>query len=170
MKNLALYFFTALLSIALLQACGEQQNEAEIERDQQAVQDSLERVYEAEMEQMRRDSVEQARADSIAAEEERRRVDFSDSGEFVVQVEAWRSQVKAQVQAEEWKNRGYDRSFVVTYGDQDTGDVWYRVRIGRFETREMAERFENKLSEVYNAQSWVSRLDEPIEEEAMQED
>lgn len=170
MKNLALYFFTVLLSIALLQACGEQQDEAEMERDQQAIQDSLERVYEAEMEQMRRDSIEQARADSIAAEEERRRVEFSDSGEFVVQVEAWRSQNKAQRQAEEWKNRGYERSFVVTYGNRDTGDVWFRVRIGRFDTRQMAERFKNRLSEDYNAQSWVSRLDEPVEEEAMQDD
>lgn len=170
MKNLAFYFFAALLSIALLQACGEQQDEAEIERDQQAIQDSLEKVMEAEMEQMRRDSIEQARADSIAAEEERRRVQFSDTGEFVVQVEAWRSQNKAQRQAEEWKNKGYDRSFVVMYGNRDTGDVWYRVRIGRFETRQMAERFKNRLSDDYGAQSWVSRLDEPIEEDAMQGD
>lgn len=167
MKNIALYTFTILFSIALLQACGEDEPEV-AERDQQAIEDSLQQAYQEEMEQMRRDSIEQARADSIAAAEEQRRVDFSDDGDFVVQVEAWRSENKAEQQAERWKDRGYERAFVVTYGNSDTGDLWYRVRIGRFETRDMAERFKNMISEDYGAQSWVSRIDQNIEQDAMQ--
>jgi len=168
MKQLSIYVLTAVLGIGLLAAC--EADEPEVERDQQAIQDSLEQVYQAELEQMRRDSIEQARADSIAAEEERRRVEFSDDGEFVVQVEAWRSQSKAQQQADKWKERGYDRSFVVMYGNRDTGDVWYRVRIGQFDTRDMAERFRNRLSEDYDARSWVSRAGQPVEQDAMQGD
>lgn len=172
MKSAALYIFTIILGLALLQACGPE--EAEVERDQQAVQDSLEQAYEAEMEQMRRDSVEQARADSIAAAEEgerqRNEIEYSESGEYVVQIEAWRSEAKAQQQAEEWVSRGYEQAHVVSYGDEDTGDVWYRVRVGQFDTRDMAERLKTKLNEEHSTESWISRTGEPVEQEAKQEE
>lgn len=170
MKTAIIYIFTLTLSLLMLQACG--QEDAEIEPDQQAVQDSLEQAYEAEIEQMRQDSIARAEADSIEAEEEERReqanqIEYDEDGDFVVQIEAWRSEVKAQQQAEEWKERGYDQSFVVTYGDEDTGDVWYRVRIGQFDTREMAERLSSKLEEEHDTRSWVSRADGPVQQEAM---
>ena len=172
MKTVIIYILTFTLSIFMLQACG--QDEAEVERDQQAVQDSLEQAYEAEMEQMRQDSIAQAEEDSIAAEEERReqanQIEYSEDGDFVVQIEAWRSEVKAQQQAEEWTDRGYNQSFVVMYGNEDTGDVWYRVRIGQFETREMAERLQSKLEEEHDTRSWVSRTDSPVQEEAMNDE
>lgn len=170
MKNIILYALPVLISLVLLQSCGSDEIETEPERDQQAIEDSLAQVHQAEMEQMRRDSIEQARADSIAAEEERSRVVFTEDGEFVVQVEAWRSYNKAQGQADEWKDRGYDHSFVVMSGNRDTGDIWYRVRIGQFETREMAKNFQTRLLENYQAQAWVSRRDEGIQPEAMQDD
>lgn len=170
MKSALIYFFTILLSFAMLQACGPE--ETETERDQQAVQDSLAQVYEAEMEQMRQDSLARVREDSIAAaegsEQREERIEYSESGNFVVQVEAWRSEEKAQQQANEWRNRGYDRAFVVSYGHEETGDVWYRVRIGQFNSREMAVRLQNNLNEEYNAVSWVSIIGQPVEQDAMQ--
>lgn len=154
----------------MLQACSPE--ETETEQDQQAVQDSLAQVYEAEMEQMRQDSLARVREDSIAAAEEREQreasIEYSESGDFVVQVEAWRSEEKARQQASEWRNRGYDRAFVVSYGNEETGDVWYRVRIGQFNSREMAVRLQNNLDEEYNAVSWVSVIGQPVEEDAMQ--
>lgn len=155
MKTFAFYAFAVLLGITLLQACGS--DDAVEERDQQAIEDSLAQAEQAEREQMRRESLEQARADSIAAEEERTRVEYSDDGEYVVQVEAWRSQEKANQQKEEWQQKGYDRAAVVMFGSEDTGDVWYRVRLGEFESREMAERLQTILTEEYKAQAWVSR-------------
>lgn len=157
MKNFAFYMFAVLLSLSLLQACGQEEVEVE-QQDQQAIEDSLEQVRQAEQEQLRRDSLEQARADSIAAEEERSSIEFSEDGQFVVQIGAWRSEEKAHLQAEEWKERGYDRAFVITTGNPDTGNVWYRVRIGQFETRDMADRFRIRLLEEYDAEAWVSRL------------
>jgi len=167
MKKIALYAISLIVGFALLQACGT--DEADIgESDQQAIEDSLAQAQQAERQQMRRDNLEQARADSIAAEEERRRVEFSDDGEYVVQVEAWRSQNKAERQAQEWKGKGYDNASVVMHGNDDTGDVWYRVRLGQFDTRDMAMRLQNRLSEDYNVQSWVSRRGQAVEPEAMQ--
>lgn len=154
----------------MLQACSPE--EAEIEQDQQAVQDSLEQAYEAEMEQMRQDSIARVREDSLAAvqarEQREERIEYSQNGQFVVQIEAWRSEEKARQQANEWRNRGYNQAYVVSYGDEETGDVWYRVRIGQFNSRDMAVRLQNKLDEEHNAVSWVSITGQPVEDDAMQ--
>jgi len=172
MKSALTYIIPIILSIAMLQACSPE--EPEVERDQQAVQDSLEQVYEAEMEQMRQDSIAQAREESMNAEREQQareeQIEYSEDGDFVVQVEAWRSENKAQQQAEEWISMGYDQAYVVSYGNKETGNVWYRVRIGHLDTREMAVRLQEKLQDEQNAVSFVSRTDQPVEEEAMQDD
>lgn len=170
MKSALIYIFTIFLSIAMLQACSPE--EAEIEQDQQAVQDSLEQAYEAEMEQMRQDSIARVREDSLAdaqaREQREERIEYSQNGEFVVQIEAWRSEEKARQQASEWRNRRYNEAYVVSYGNEETGDVWYRVRIGQFNSRDMAVRLQNKLDEEHNAVSWVSITGQPVEDDAMQ--
>ena len=170
MKSALIYIISIILSMAMLQSCAPE--EPDVERNQQAVQDSLEQAYEAEMEQMRQDSIAQVREDSIAAarEEEMRReqIEYSENGNFVVQIEAWRSEEKAQQQADEWISLGYDQAYVVSYGDEDTGNIWYRVRIGQFDTRPMAVRLQEKLQEEHDAVSWVSRTGQPVEEKAMQ--
>jgi septal ring-binding cell division protein DamX len=170
MKSALIYITTIILSIAMLQACAPE--EPEVERDQQAIQDSLEQAYETEMEQMRQDSIAQVREDSLSAarERERRResIEYSENGDFVLQIEAWRSQEKAQQQADQWVSKGYDRAYVVSYGNENTGNVWYRVRIGHFNTRAMAERLQAELDEDLSALSWVSKTGQPVEEEAMQ--
>ncbi|NBC27828.1 MAG: hypothetical protein GVY08_13270 [Bacteroidetes bacterium] len=173
MKNLLITFTAIFVAVAFLQACG-QEEEVDTQTEEQAVQDSLEQAYQAELEQMRQDSIEQARADSIAAaqqeeEEQSTEFDFSDSGNFVVQVEAWRSQDKAERQAQEWQNRGYEETSVVAYGTPSTGNIWYRVRIGRFESRETAENFQQMIADEYGSMSWVSEVDDAPEEESMQE-
>ena len=171
MKTALTYIITIILSMAMLQACAPE--EPEVQQDQQAVQDSLEQAYEAEMEQMRQDSIAQAREDSIAAAREQQRreeqIEYSETGNFVVQIEAWRSEEKAQQQADEWVNMGYDQAYVVSYGNENTGNVWYRVRIGHFDTRGMAQRLQEKLQEEHDAVSWVSRMGQPVEEAAMQD-
>lgn len=170
MKSASSYIITIFLSIALLQACAPE--EPEVQRDQAAIEDSLQQVMEAEMEQMRQDSIAQAREDSMAAARERQmreeQIEYSENGNFVVQIEAWRSEEKAQQQADEWIEMGYDQAYVVSYGNENTGDVWYRVRIGHFDTRTMAERLQEKLQEDHDAVSWVSQTGQPVEEDAMQ--
>lgn len=172
MKTALTYIMTIILSMAMLQACAPE--EPEVQRDQEAIQDSLDQVIAAEMEQMRQDSIAQAREDSMAAARERQtpqqQIQYSENGNFAIQVEAWRSESTAQQHAEEWVEKGYDQAYVVTYGNEDTGNIWYRVRIGQFDTREMAERLQERLQEEHDADSWVSRIGQPMEAEAMQGD
>ena len=144
-----------------MSACGP--SEEEIQQREQARQDSLEQVRQQRMQQQRMDSIAQARQDSIAAakkkEEERRQMSFNTTGDFSLQVEAWRSQDKAQAQVQKWKDRGFENAYVVKYGKEETGNIWFRVRLGLTDTRERAEQLGQNLKEEYNTEYWVSKVD-----------
>lgn len=158
MKRIVSFLITSALAISLLNACGP--SEEEIERREQARQDSLEQVRQDSIEQARQDSIEQARQDSIQAakkrEKERNRIKFDPNGQFSVQVEAWRSEKKAENQVQKWIDRGYENAYVVKYGNEETGDIWFRVRLGHLATKDMAEKLKDKLQREYNERSWIS--------------
>lgn len=160
MKTLLSFLGATILAATLIAGCGpseEELRQQELER-QQAEQDSLEQVYEAQMQQMIQDSIARAQQDSIEEAERQSQIVYSSDGAYAVQVQSWRSEEKADQELDMWKNRGFENAFVVQFGNEETGDVWYRVRIGRVETREMAENLKDKLSTEYEAQSWISRL------------
>lgn len=153
--------FLAILSlfIVLLSSCGP--SEEEQRRAEQARQDSLEQVRQQQLEQQRQDSIAQARADSIAAAKEKEEQDqidvtFDSNGAYSVQVEAWRSRRKAESQVQKWVDRGFDDAFVVQYGQEETGDVWFRVRLGRLSSREAADNLREQIADQYDAPSWIS--------------
>lgn len=161
-----------VLLVTLLYGCGpsEEERQRQQEEQQQARLDSLEQVWEAEMEAMRQDSLRQAREDSIARaeaeteeeqeEEQRRRaVQFVEEGPFTVQVRSWRSEVKAEEHADMWKSRGYSGAYVVKYGDESTGDVWFRVRLGDVPSYAMAQRLQQELQEEHDTDSWIASTD-----------
>jgi len=158
MKQITIFLITAIISIGLLNACGP--SEEEIRQREQARQDSLEQVRQQRIEQQRQDSIQQARQDSIEAakqrERERNRIEFDSDGAFAVQVEAWRSRDKAEAQVQKWVDRGYENAYVVKFGNEETGDIWFRVRLGHLATKDMAEKLEAKLKREYNEPSWTS--------------
>lgn len=160
MKTALSYVLIVFTAIFTLYGCGpsdEELREQERAR-QEAVQDSLQLVYQAQMEQMRQDSIEQARQDSIEEAEARPEFEHSDTGTFAVQVQSWRSRDKAEAQAAIWRERGFENAFITEYGDPDTGNLWYRVRLGRYESEEMAENVRSSIMQEYQADSWISRV------------
>lgn len=161
MKTLITFLVTAVIAITFLHGCGpseEELREQELAR-QQAERDSLERVYEAQMEPMIQDSIAQAERDSIAQAEQGSQIEFSEAGNYAVQVQSWRSREKAEQELREWQSEGYDNAYVVQYGSENTGNVWYRVRIGRVDTEEMAKSLQDELLQEHNTQSWISRVE-----------
>ncbi|NGP75260.1 SPOR domain-containing protein [Balneolaceae bacterium YR4-1] len=160
MRQFIFFSITAVTLISLMSACGP--SEEEIQQREQARQDSLEQVRQQRMEQQRMDSIAQAREDSIAAvkkKQERRQISFNTSGNFSLQVEAWRSQEKAQAQVQKWKDRGFENAYVVKYGQEETGNIWFRVRLGLTDTRERAEQLGQNLAEEYNTEYWISQVE-----------
>ena len=159
MKQWIIFSIISVVTIGMLNGCGP--SEEEQRRAEQARQDSLEQVRQQQLEQQRRDSIAQARKDSLAAmkkEEEENQMDvtFDPNGAYAVQVEAWRSQRKAESQVDKWVNRGFENAFVVKHGQAGTGNIWYRVRLGRLSSQEAAQKLQKQLKENYNASSWVS--------------
>lgn len=165
--------FLPILFIFLAIGCGPSQEELQRqqEQEQQARLDSLEQVWEEEMEQMRQDSlaqVEQERlereaaeseAEEEEAEEESLEITWQTNGAFTVQVRSWRSQERAQEHANHWIDRGYPHAYVVKHGDETVGDVWFRVRLGNVGSYAMAKRLQEKIQKEHRTQSWIANSD-----------
>lgn len=157
MKNLLFYSGILISLAALLYSCGP--SEEEQQRREQARQDSLEQVRQDSLErvrQQRQDSL--ARQDSVKANEQQQtNISLSEDGRFALQVSSWRSEVKAQQEANRWNERGYEgHTYIVQHGNEETGDVWFRVRIGRVDTRDAAEQLRQNLLDEYQTESWIA--------------
>ena len=91
-------------------------------------------------------------------------VTYDDNGRFAVQVEAWRSEVKAEQRVSFWKKEGVDHCIFVQEGNEESGDIWYRVLLGRFANMENAREFKRAFAEMYKVDTWITttRSDKPI--------
>lgn len=158
---------TAVFILALfvsITACGPSQEE--IRAKEKARQDSLarvetERLAKAEAERIAREQqeAEEKRLAEIEAENEKRRVDYDENGKFTVQVEASRALSTAEVELGMWKKRGYPNAFIVKFGDEETGDVWFRIRLGKFATRQMADKVASLVFTDFKRKTWVTRVE-----------
>lgn len=158
MKHIIIFFIASVTLLSFLNSCGP--SEEEIQRREQARQDSLERVRQQRLQQQRLDSIAAARQDSIDAarkqEEQRRQLSLNESGSYALQVGAWRSEEKAQSQLSTWRERGFENAYVVQVGNEDTGNIWYRIRLGRAESKEAAQQVGQNLKQEYETDFWVS--------------
>lgn len=160
MDKRIIFLVIAAIMVGIFNGCGP--SEEEKRRAEQARQDSLEQVRQQQLEQQRQDSIEQARRDSLAAvkenaaEQNQIDVTFDSDGAYSVQVEAWRSHAKAEGQVQKWVDRGFENAFVVQYGQEETGNIWFRVRLGRLSSREAAQELHEQIRDRYDAPSWIS--------------
>ncbi len=81
---------------------------------------------------------------------------FSPNGDYALQVSSWRSQKRAQEELNKWKKRGYSQAYLMKYGKEETGNIWYRVRLGHFKSHADGEQVSRKVNQEYNVHSWVS--------------
>jgi len=161
MKKISL--FTLLLAVTFMTftACGE--SETERQAREQARLDSLRLVEQqkvaAMMAELEDNSITGNTEDESVMEEETHSSSISESGSYVVQVGAWRSEEKAQSFVSMWSDRNYPSSYVIKTGDEATGDIWFRVRVGYFETREGAKEFGTTIASEINSGFWVTNKD-----------
>ncbi len=141
-------------------ACG--QSEEEIRQQEQARRDSLEQAQA-----MRQAQIAEAEATANGGSEAETEAEmkssnldittlrFSDDGAFSVQVGSWRSETKAGELAETWKTRGFNAAYVEKFGTDTTGDVWFRVRLGRMASRSSADALASHVKSKYGVMAWV---------------
>lgn len=160
MKNFSLYTLLLAVTFMTFTACGE--SEAERQAREQARLDSLRLVEQQKVAAMMAELEDSATVNDSGMEEmeeETHNSSISESGSYVVQVGAWRSEHKAQSFVDMWSDRNYPSSYVIKIGNEATGDVWFRVRVGYFQTREAAKEFGTTLAGEINTGFWVANKD-----------
>ncbi|CAI8348891.1 MAG: Uncharacterised protein [Rhodothermaeota bacterium MED-G12] len=98
------------------------------------------------------DSLAAVEAVRLAEETAKTTSTFDENGSYVIQTGAWRSEVKANAQAAQWASEGVSAAYVVQTGDETTGDVWFRVRLGYFPSMQDAQNFGTEMGLSY----WVT--------------
>lgn len=164
------YFSIAILITGLTTACGGSDSSQQQAQQQAQQQQQREQARQDSMAQAKADSIAKAKADSMAKAQKQKEmkkqqekdrltmqdIAFNTSGPFSVQVGAWRSREKAEQQISTWKQRGFSNAYVVKYGTEETGNIWFRVRLGRVNSKPMAEKLSKLLDMKYNENSWIS--------------
>lgn len=165
MKNIGVKLVLVVLGFAMLQACGE--TEEQRRAKEQARMDSLRKVQQQEIAQeMARLEKENAASTETSEASEDMSEDASDNmeytfvedGQYAVQVGAFRSEDKAKGYISKWSDRNYPSAYTVKIGEEEYGDVWFRVRVGFFETKEDAAMLGTELAKEMNSGYWVSKV------------
>lgn len=157
MKNISIYTLLLAMVLVSIQACGP--SEEERRAAEQARLDSLRQVEEqriAEMMQAREDSIAQAQAQQKMMEEAGPQ--FAEGGTYAVQVGAFRSEEEANEYKNMLADREYPHVYTVKIGTEETGDVWFRLRVGFFANKADAEEFGAELGRELNTGHWVSKV------------
>lgn len=78
-------------------------------------------------------------------------------GNFTVQVGAFHSELKAHESIMRYRDQGYDAYLEeATVGEKK--QVWYRVRIGRYDKRADAEEMATELNSKGDIKAWVDKI------------
>ncbi len=78
------------------------------------------------------------------------------TGEYAIFIYSFRDKANAVKAAQRWTDAGYF-SVITEKGDK-SGGKWYRVSIGRYETKAEALKVAQKLADSFEAGYWVDRL------------
>ena len=161
MKKLSIYTILMAIVMVGISACGP--SEEERQAAEQARLDSLRQVQEqriAEMMQAREDSIARAQMQNEAMEEEEEQeYQFTDDGTYIAQVGAFRSEDAANNYKTKLTDRDFPNVYTVKIGNEETGDIWFRLRVGFFANKADAEELGADLGAELNTGYWVSKVE-----------
>ena len=164
MKNFGVKLLFVAFGLLLIQGCGESEEER-LAREQ-ARMDSLRQVQQQQIAQQMaamQDSLDAAGVTPDQTETNNSTsgsegYTFVENGSYAVQVGAFRSEEKANSFITKWSDRNYPSAYVVKTGDEQWGDVWFRVRVGFFGSKEDAANLGAELAKEINSSYWVSKV------------
>ncbi len=164
MKNIGVKLLFVVLGFTIITACGE--TEEERRAKERARMDSLRKAQQEQIaEEMARleeenntESTESNESASEEMKEETAGFTFMENGEYAVQVGAFRSEDKAKGYIAKWSDRNYPSAYTVKIGEEEHGDVWFRVRVGFFGSKEEAANLGAELAKEINSGYWVSKV------------
>ncbi|MFQ6113038.1 MAG: SPOR domain-containing protein [bacterium] len=75
----------------------------------------------------------------------------TDEGQYTVQLSSWRKRKNAEREAQRFIKLGYDAYIQEAYL-ADRNETWYRVRIGRFNSKKEVRQIASQLAEVIESE------------------
>jgi len=81
-------------------------------------------------------------------------------GKYTVQVSSWRTQRRAERDAQRFSDKGFN-AYVQTAYIPSLGGTWYRVRVGGYATKPEAREMAARLTGMLESGYWVDRYRKP---------
>lgn len=85
-------------------------------------------------------------------------IEYRIDGNYIVQVNSWRTAKKASEMVELWKSRGFQFAYVEEAVIDETGLIWHRVRLGRVGSMAEANTILLKIKEEFGVVGLIFRL------------
>lgn len=153
MRRLSTTLVLVCISISFI-ACGK--SDEDLRKEEQARRDSLENARALRQAEITSEVEGEAKSGNGAASNlDISTLRFTETGNSTVQVGAWRSETKAEALVDVWKKRGFGQAYMESTGNAATGDVWFRVRLGRMESKSSADALANHVKQKYGVNAWV---------------
>jgi len=83
---------------------------------------------------------------------------FSDDGIYAIQVRSEQNFTLAKKLKEEWIEKGFVDTYLQEFEDAESGETWYRIRLGNINTFQEAERIQQAILEQYETEVWIDDL------------
>lgn len=81
----------------------------------------------------------------------------SGTGNYTIVVASFKAKTNAEKNVKLWTDAGYD-AMITEKDSEKKGSKWYRVSIGRYETKQDAMKAAAKLADAFEAGYWIEQL------------
>jgi len=87
---------------------------------------------------------------------------FAKNGSLSVQVNSFQNPKRIESELELWKKRGFKNAYVAIFPVQNSDQVFYRVRLGKFKSKTKATFAAEEVTKEYNVTAWVDNTKSEI--------
>lgn len=84
---------------------------------------------------------------------------FNPDGRFSLQVRSFQSLNAAEEYLEVWIERGFESAYVQASQHEDSGETWFRVRLGNLSSLEEVEHLKQTVSDQFDVEAWITNTD-----------
>jgi len=85
---------------------------------------------------------------------------FSQNGRFSIQVRSLRDLTIAEQILDEWIEKGFESAYLTEFQHDETGETWYRIRLGNVNSVMESERIQKAVYDIYDTEVWITNRDD----------
>lgn len=84
---------------------------------------------------------------------------FSGNGPFAIQIRAVQDLTVAENLKQEWIERGFEDTYLQKFDHSESGETWYRIRLGNVDSFSEAERVQQTIMDQFEVEVWITNND-----------